>query len=173
MNDNLQPVFLSDANVFIEAYRRYYGFDICPGFWTCLIYFCRQRRLHSIDRVQRELVGYRDDLSDWAQNAPSDLFVPSLEEAVTEKYREVIQWIYANPQFRRGAKDDFSRGADGWLVAYANVYNRILVTQEVHHLEVRRRVPLPNVCNQFGVRYQNTFETLRELGVGFGWNPPA
>lgn len=29
-------MFLLDANVFIEAKNRYYGFDICPGFWRWL-----------------------------------------------------------------------------------------------------------------------------------------
>jgi hypothetical protein len=30
--------YLLDSNVFIEAYRRYYSFDICPGFWDCLVH---------------------------------------------------------------------------------------------------------------------------------------
>ncbi len=25
--------YLLDANVFIDAKNRYYGFDFCPGFW--------------------------------------------------------------------------------------------------------------------------------------------
>ena len=29
--------YLLDANPFIEAKNRYYGFDICPGFWTAII----------------------------------------------------------------------------------------------------------------------------------------
>ena len=173
MNNDSQPTFLSDANVFIEAYQRYYSFDICPGFWECLIHFCRQRRLYSIDRVRRELIGRGDALSDWAQNAPADLFVSSMESSVTERYREVMTWVYANRQFSMPAKNQFSGGADGWLVAYAEVHEAILVTHEEHHPDARRRVPLPNVCHQFGVQYQNTFEMLRDLGGSFGWNSPV
>lgn len=29
--------YLLDANVFIEAKNRYYGFDFCPAFWNWLI----------------------------------------------------------------------------------------------------------------------------------------
>ena len=170
MANTMQPLFLTDSNLYIEAYRRYYSFDICPGFWECLVHFCRGQRLLSIDRVRSELVGYGDDLSDWARNAPDELFVSSLEPHVTEVYREVMRWVYSNPQFFRGAKDEFSRGADGWLVAYARAHGRVLVTQEEPQPNAKKRVPLPNVCDQFGVVRINTFEMLRDLGVSFGWN---
>lgn len=47
--------FVLDANIFIEAHRRYYGLDLCPGFWESLRHFARRGRLLSIDRVYREL----------------------------------------------------------------------------------------------------------------------
>lgn len=33
-------IFLLDTNVFIEAHQRYYGLDLCPGFWDALRHFC-------------------------------------------------------------------------------------------------------------------------------------
>ena len=62
--------------------------------------------------------------------------------------------------------------ADGWLAAYARVYNAVVVTQEVFNADVRKRVPLPNVCRQFGVDCRDTFEMLRELEVRFDWRHP-
>ena len=35
-------VYLLDTNVFVEAYRRYYGLDLCPGFWDSLTHFCEE-----------------------------------------------------------------------------------------------------------------------------------
>jgi len=32
-----RSVYVLDANVFIEAARRYYAFDIAPKFWDTLI----------------------------------------------------------------------------------------------------------------------------------------
>ena len=59
--------YVLDANVFIQAKRRFYDFDFCPGYWRVLIYYNREGRLSSIDRVQEELKRGGDDLWDWAE----------------------------------------------------------------------------------------------------------
>lgn len=171
MTGQTQPLYLLDANVYITAHRSYYAFDLCPGFWGCLIHYFNAGRILSIDRVRDELVGYGDELSDWVQNSPAAWFALSLEETVTDTYREVMSWVYGNAQFYPQAKNEFSRGADGWLVAYARSHNGIVVTLETYQQNVRRKVPLPNVCDQFGVPRMNTFEMLRELGAHFDWRP--
>ena len=165
------PMLVLDANVYISAHRNYYGLHLCPGFWSCLIHFCHEGRILSIDRVRDELVDHEDPLSQWVKNAPIELFTSSLEDAVTVSYREVMAWVYANTQFSLQAKNEFSRGADGWLVAYARAHDAILVTLERYAAEAKRRVPLPNVCEQFGVLRMDTFEMLSELGVRFDWHP--
>lgn len=164
-------MYLLDANIYITAHRIYYAFDLCPGFWDCLVHYFEAGRLLSIDQVRDELIGHGDALSDWAKDAPSGLFAPSLGEPVTDAYREVMRWVYANNQFTRQAKDEFSRGADGWLVAYAMVNRSVLVTLERYAPEARSKVPLPNVCRQFGVPDIDTFEMLRKLGAEFNWRP--
>ena len=58
----MRGTFVLDANIFIEAHRRYYGLDFCPGFWESLAHFAGQGRLLSIDRVYRELEKGRDAL---------------------------------------------------------------------------------------------------------------
>jgi len=65
------------------------------------------------------------------------------------------------------AKADFASGADGWIVAYAKAKGHIVVTHEVLNPDIRRKVPIPNVCNAFDVNYHDTFEMLRKLGVRF------
>jgi len=44
--------YILDANVFIEAYKRYYAFDLCPGFWRSIEHYGAQGKLASIDRVR-------------------------------------------------------------------------------------------------------------------------
>lgn len=171
MNAGPRKLFALDANVFITAHRSYYALNLCPGFWDSLVHYFNEGRILSIDRVRDELVGYQDELSDWVENLPADWFAPSLEETVTDAYRDVMSWVYANVQFSPQAKDDFSRGADGWLAAYAGAHDCIIVTLEAYQQNVRRRVPLPNVCDQFGVARMNTFDMLGELGVRFDWRP--
>ena len=78
-----------------------------------------------------------------------------------------MTWVHAQPQYSDAAKADFASGADGWLIAYALARGRVLVTHEVVAPEARRKVPIPNVCEQFHVRYVDTFGMLRELAVRF------
>ena len=171
MTGQPQPLYLLDANVFITAHRSYYAFDLCPGFWDCLVHYFDAGRILSIERVRNELIGYQDELSNWAQRAPTNFFVPSLGETVTDAYREVMRWVYANDQFAIQAKNEFSEGADGWLVAYVRAHDVILVTLEKYAPGARRKVPLPNVCRQFGISYVDTFEMLGDLGVCFDLRP--
>ena len=174
MTGQPQQLYLLDANVYITAHRIYYAFDLCPGFWDCLIYYFNAGRILSIDRVRSELLEQDDALSRWMDaDCPTGMFVTSLESAVTDAYREVMRWVYANNQFYTQAKNEFSRGADGWVAAYARAHNAIVVTLETYRPNVQSRVPLPNVCDQFGVPCVDTFEMLRELGVRFDWHPPG
>ncbi len=55
---------------------------------------------------------------------------------------------------------------------YAKAHNGVVVTHEEYAREARKRVPLPNVCKQFGVDYVDTFAVLRALEVEFQWEAP-
>ena len=78
-----------------------------------------------------------------------------------------MTWVQAQDQFSDAAKADFATGADGWLVAYAKSKGLIVVTHEVLDPSIKRKVPIPNVCEAFSVNYVDTFEMLRQLGVRF------
>ena len=178
MTNQSRPPFVLDANVFIGAHRTYYSMDLCPGFWDCLLQHFRGGSLLSIDEVRDELLDISksedvkpDALYHWTKAAPRALFVSSREQSVVDAYRDIVAWVYSRPQFLQGAKDDFARKADGWLVAYAKTHNLMLVTQEVFDQNIKKRVPIPNVCQQFNVDYLNTFEMLRQLGVHFDLRP--
>lgn len=163
-------MYLLDTNVFIQAHKTYYAFDICPGFWDCLIHFCDLERLVSIEKVRdMELIG-DDALAQWARQAPDRLFLPSTAEPVAKAYSEIMQWVYRNDQFRPAAKASFAAKADGWLVAMAIVHRYDLVTQEPEDNACRKRVPIPNVCRAFGVQWHDTYAMLRALRARFGWS---
>ncbi len=38
-----------------------------------------------------------------------------------------------------------------------------MVTHEKYDPNVKKKVPIPNVCKHFGIKYKNTFEFLKEL----------
>lgn len=124
----------------------------------------------SIDKVRKELERGGDDLTEWiASTAPSTCFSSTNDSAVISQYGQIMAWVQAQDRFNPEAKSQFAAGADGWLIAYAKVNGLILVTHETLAPEARRTVPIPNVCEAFGVTYLDTFDMLRELEASFSW----
>ena len=53
--------YLIDANVLIEANRRYYSLDFAPKFWNFLIESTKEEKIISIDRVFDEIKKGKDE----------------------------------------------------------------------------------------------------------------
>jgi hypothetical protein len=159
--------YVLDANVFIEAHKRYYAFDLCPGYWAALLSHHHGGRLCSIGRVRDELVGKGDPLSDWVHGMPDSFFAETGDPSISALFGKVVTWVQAQPQYLAAAKAAFAAGADGWLIAYAKAQSLIVATDEIPNPDIKRRVPIPNVCDASGVEYLDTFKLLRTLGVRF------
>jgi len=130
--------------------------------------------LRSIDRVKAELAGGNDDLAEWVKNtAPGDAFGSTNAADAVAWYGRVVNWVLGEPRFTPAAKHEFAQAADPWLVAYAGAHGMTLVTQETPAPMSRNNVKIPDVCRQFGVPWQNTFEILEALGVAFTWRAAA
>lgn len=101
-----QRKFLLDANIFIEAHKRYYGFDLCPGFWTAVIQQHHADRVFSIDRVKQEIAKNKDRLEKWTRKkAPGSLFKKTDDKAIIEQFREMVEWVERESQYKREAKE--------------------------------------------------------------------
>jgi len=161
-----RSVYILDANVFIEAARHYYAFDLGTKFWDILLQHANEGTIESIDRVlKQDLDKGKDELTRWANAAFIHAFRSTDEKDVIESYVRVITWVRGHPQYTDAAKAEFANEPDGWLVAYAAAKGCVVVTHEVLRPDVRTRVPIPNVCEPFNVRYVDTFAMLRELGA--------
>ncbi len=159
--------YILDANVFIEASRRYYAFDLAPPFWDNLIAYAESDRIISIDRIKQELERGRDELAEWAKNSFHQAFASTDEEGIINSYADIMKWVNNQAQFTNAAKADFANSADGWLVACAIVKKYIVVTHEVYSVDVKVNVPIPNICRAFNIECIDTFQMLRNLGVKF------
>jgi len=160
--------YVLDTSVFIGAKNRYYGFNLCPGFWKALIAEHKSERVFSIDKVRDELAGKGDRLSDWAKDTVPDTFFKKTEDqAIIRIFQRMVAWVNSEPQFMQAAKAEFASAADGWLIAFAKVRGLIVVTHEEYAPDVQKKVPMPNVCLEFDVDYINTFEMLEDLKVKF------
>lgn len=168
--------YIIDSDVLITAKNVYYAFDICPGFWKSLIHHHREGRLFSIDRVRSELLAGRktEDLVRWVRDdLPGAFFLEVDSDAVTNAFTEIMVWVQRHQTCFDYAKAKFATGADGWLVAYARVHGAIVITNEQPAPGSRKEIKLPDVCDQFAVKRENTFSMLRAMGIRLDWTGGA
>jgi hypothetical protein len=164
--------YLVDASVLMEAHRRYYRFDVCPGFWECLAWHHKQGVISSIDRVRKEVEEGKDELRQWVKTkCPATFFESTTTKAVGDRYGKVISWAGEQKRYLSEALAKFARAADGWLVAYAGEHGLTIVTQEVSAPESKKEVKIPDVCDAFEIPCIDTFEMLEKLGAQFTWKP--
>jgi len=100
--------YLLDANVFIEAKRRYYGLDFCPAFWDWLAESNANGRVFSIEKVGDELRAGVDDLAEWVIQKGEQFFLPPDEATLIT---QAVQWARGQ-RFRPGALSMFADDAD-------------------------------------------------------------
>lgn len=161
-------IYLLDANVFIEAKNRYYSFQIAPGFWAWLEQHMEEGDVITVLPVHEELMRGKDELSDWIKDK-KEFCLPVDDEFTQEAFAHIAAWTM-DQDFRQEARDDFLAGADPWLIGKAIAMTEItedatVVTHEVFNNDARKKVPIPNICRQFGIDYINTFELLRRFNV--------
>lgn len=154
----LTMAYLLDANVFIDAKNRYYGFDVCPGFWDWLLQEHLGGRAFSVRQVGDELLAGADTLANWAQERGDDFFLPP-DAATLAAMGTVAQWATTQGGYTPGALNTFLQAADFYLVAHALARGDTVVTHEVPRPSVHR-VMIPSVCVGLQVPYINPFQML-------------
>lgn len=122
--------YLLDANVFIQAKNREYGFDFCPAFWMWVDDAHRSGRVFSVDSVRDELLGGEDELSDWAQAHGPDFFLLP-DTAALREMGALSEWTL-NADYDPAAKNTFLAVADSMLVAQAAAGGHAAPTSEEH-----------------------------------------
>jgi len=146
--------YLLDANIFIEAYRRYYQRAIVPSFWEFLT---KDEDIYTIRDVKDDIAKGTDNLKDLIKGVRvfqySDLDFP----------REIPDFIKDNYTPEHSA--DFLSKSDFPLVCVAKSNNFIVVTHEALLSPDAQKVSIPNVCREFGVAYRDTFKMLIEKGI--------
>lgn len=159
--------YLLDTNFFIEAHRTTFPFDVVPSFWEQVAKLARDGAVWSIDKVYAEMEHHEDQLKSWIRSElPASFFQPS--DGVLGEYSRVANWAAS----RSGHYSDAALAtfldadeADAWLVAHAMQRQCPLLTHEVSQPEMKRAIKLPEPCRHFGLRFLNTIQMFRELGV--------
>jgi len=103
---------------------------------------------------------------------PDEFFRSTGTEQTVCAFSELMVWAQNEAQYMAAAKVEFARVADGWLPAYAMAFSGTVVTHEEPAREAKKRIPLPNVCEEFSIPYIDTFTMLRALEARFHWHVP-
>jgi hypothetical protein len=160
--------YLLDANVFIEAKNRHYGFDFCPAFWDWLIDNNGAGKVFSVEKVGDELDAGSDPLAEWASERGPEFFLRP-DNAMLAKLGLVSGWV-TGQTYDPAALSTFLAAADFYLVAQALARGDIVVTHEIPD-GARKRIKIPNVCIGLGVKCVTPFEMLRKEKARFVLGP--
>jgi hypothetical protein len=148
----------------------YYPFDVVPSFWNKLIELANRDIIFSIDKVKKELcdISKPDDLSNWCLNGVHANFFVDTSSCV-DVYGKIALWVNSHQTYNQNAKDEFlvTDLADPWLVAYAIKNKCIIVTHETSDPNSKKRIKIPEACNNFSVPFTTPIQMLRDLGESF------
>lgn len=151
-------VYVLDADVFIEAKKRHYPFDVVPAFWDWIDREHAAGVVFSVDKVRDELLALSDDLSAWAQGRAS-LFVKP-DAKVVASLATISQWAIG-ASYQAAAKAQFLASGDYYLVSHSHAYGCTLVTHELPGQGSLKRIKIPDACAANGVTCINTWQMLR------------
>lgn len=163
----MEHKYLVDANIFITAHRQRYPFDIAPSFWQQLVDKAADKII-IIEKVEDEILRGRDELAQWYNEQRSNFTILKIpEQEVILSYSKIINSVNENEQYKQSAKDEFASIADSWLCAYALAHEATIVTLEVYQQAAKKRVKIPNIYEEFDIRYIDMLKFMREIGMKF------
>jgi Domain of unknown function (DUF4411) len=156
--------YLLDANVFIEAKNRYYGFDFCPAFWDWLIRENESQIVFSIDRISDEIKAGTDELVDWVNERGAGFFVKPDSEMM--KALGVVSTWATSQDYEQAAVSTFLEAGDLYLVAHALAHRHTVVTHELFS-NSKKKIQIPNACIPLDIKCVSTWEMLRNERARF------
>ena len=154
-------LYLLDANVLIRACHDYYPMDRLPGFWD---WICGQAEAGAIKmpfEIHREVARGNDALATWIGQSRTQEALLLDEEVDQATLQRVLDTGYGSNL----TEDEIEEaGRDPFLIAYALMGQRTVVTKEVSKPSRRRGATrVPDACQRLGVPWITDFELYRRL----------
>lgn len=160
-------IYLLDSNVFIQAKNLYYAPEICPGFWEWLDISVTRNNVRSIVQVYEELKAGNDELAEWIkERKDGERFLDTTDRPTQTVFRDIAA-VVENGRYTSHAKAQFLSGADPWLVAKAKTIGATIVTHEKYDRNAKKRVLLPNICDELKVPSTDIYTLLRSCEARF------
>jgi len=166
----VEEKFLVDTNSLITPYRLYYAFDLVPSYWDRLSE--NIGKIVLLDMVKSEIDKGNDDLTVWVNSLKGFEICYHLSQEIVDKWQEVIQYVQTCGLYNENALHSWAQinVADPWLIAAAAVYGYTIITLEgsagrLSPMNKSGKVKIPDVARAFGVKTNNIFYMMRQLGI--------
>ena len=157
--------YIIDSNILISSSRRFYPFDIMPGFWRQFLEKI-DGKVVLIDKVKEEIFSGNDQLSDWLRENQACFIQKNMSDIeVINAYSRIIQNVADNPCYSEAAKEEFARVTDSWICAHALAHKYVVVTEETYDPNSKKRVKIPNICKGYEIEYIDMLRFFREIEV--------
>ncbi len=153
-------LYCLDTNIFIEAWTKYYPFDLVPTYWEIIENLARQGKVFITYEVYKEILKQDDELTHWIKEREM-LFVRMPDQQVQRHLAEIMRRF---PKIINIGKH--RSAADPWIIAHAIATNATVVTKETPSYSLSKP-RIPDVCNSFEVRWFDDFDFIREIGISF------
>lgn len=162
--------YLFDSNCLITANRIHYSYSFCPAFWEWILEGNKHSTFFILDKVADELKRGREDdyLRKFIESHDSFILDTKTDSSVLSKYADIQIW--ANTIWSHGKSQNRTRKAlevfakeqtaDPWLIAYASVYQFIIISNEEPAPASQTSVKIPDVASAFGVEVKYLHEVL-------------
>ena len=166
MKELLSKIYCLDTNVLIEAWNNYYAPGLCPDYWTILNELGARKLIFTPQEVFDEIAKEDDELHNWLKTSQITIQQPNAEVCVNLKN------IYDKDTSHVRLVDNTKKRslADPWVIAHAMTFNATVVTKEAFAVDTKKRIKIPNVCENMDVRWINDFKFIEELNIKFSCN---
>ena len=99
-------------------------------------------------------------------------FIDTTSDNVLEQYALLMQWANnQRNQYSPNAIEEFMKesNADAWLISLAltDIDKYVIVTFEKENYQKKVKIPIPNVCKEFNIKYCDLFQMLKNLNFKF------
>ncbi|MCA9030535.1 MAG: DUF4411 family protein [Planctomycetaceae bacterium] len=149
-----------DTSFFVNSWHKNYGINVFPTIWKELHKLIQSESVFSVREVFEELKVQHDELLKWVKTRKGMFREPT--EQTTMNMRKLMK---SYPQF--AAQSGTKSGADPWVIAEAQAFDAIVVTDEKWSDKLSKTKPpkMPTVCEQMGVTYLSPLQFLSDIGI--------
>lgn len=163
-------IYLLDANTLINANNQYYPLERVPEFWAWLLDQGDKEKIKIPIEISEEITNGNDSVAKWLKDKEH------AEKLILDEGVEVVNLQKITEQGYGPNVTDIELieiGRDPFLISAAlkDINNRTVVTEEPSRPSCKRQNRrVPDVCNQFNVKWCNSFSLIQLLNFSTSWD---